>query len=141
MLFLLILLMISFGTQAGEYENLADRIERDYNKMKSEYDGIYKSDCYNWKFAEVGEIPVWCRDDISLGCGETVWVEGRGQIMRKTKKGVCVAVRSWLERKEDRAQVTRLYVYRKDTNGIWQRKSTYKITENWNDDVGWICQR
>ncbi|MBD3419253.1 MAG: hypothetical protein GF398_03955 [Chitinivibrionales bacterium] len=126
---------------ASDYQELVQLVERDYTQKQESYNDMAKSNSYKWEFVEAAEIPLWCREDIGSELGkEVIWVDGLGQVLVQTDEGVYVAVKSWIDRKRDRAQVTRLYLYEFGDYGTWQKMRTFKITQNWNEEIGWVCQ-
>jgi hypothetical protein len=74
--------------------------------------------------------------------GEAVWVEGYGKVLLEGEEGIFVAVRSWIDRRDDdQTQVIRLFHYRTNSDGVWHRVRTIKVTQVWNHSCGWVCQR
>lgn len=136
------ILLCSAVIQAGSHDWVVETLEKEYRNKQQEYNEMARANRYKWEFVEVQFVPVGCRDDVSSKvCGEALWVDGYGQIVRKNGDDLFVAVRSWIERdSKERSQVTRVFHYKKKGTG-WKRADIYKITENWSDDVGWICQR
>ena len=133
--------MFFVSAEAATVEGLVERIGRNYETKQAEYNDMAGADRYRWEFVDVTGIPFGCRDDLNpSSCGEPVWVEGHGEIAMQRGPSVIVAVRSWIDRPDDRARVTRVFEYRRE-GGSWARVSIRKITENWDNDVGWVCMR
>lgn len=138
----LLTVLCSLVVQANSYDHVVENLEKEYTRKQSDYNKMARADRYRWEFVEVQFVPIGCRDDVgSRYCGEVIWIDGYGQIVRRNEADLFVAVRSWIDRDgKDRAQVTRVFHYQKEGVG-WRRSDVYKITENWSEDVGWICQR
>ncbi|MBD3317018.1 MAG: hypothetical protein GF344_14610 [Chitinivibrionales bacterium] len=128
---------------ASNFEELLRLVDKEYTRKQTEYNEMARAKRYHWEILTINEYPLWCNEDATSGIdGEAVWVDGFGKVLLEDKNGVYVAVRSWIDRKkDDQAQVIRVFQYRKSRYGVWQRIETIKITQVWDQSCGWVCQR
>ncbi len=128
---------------AFAYNGIVKQISAEYNRKQTDYNEMAKAARYQWEIVNVIDFPYWCLEGIDCEkTGEKHWIDGHGQVLLETAEGVYIGVRSWIDRKDDdKAQVTRLFLYKQNSNGVWYRVRTIKVTQVWEESAGWVCQR
>ncbi len=124
-------------------EYLVDVVAKAYNAKQTDYNQMARADRYQWEMVTVEEYPLWCHEAARKAVdGEPIWIDGYGRVLMRTDEGMFIAVRSWINRRNDeQSQVTRLFQYKKNRQGIWERVDMFKVTEVWDQSCGWVCSR
>jgi hypothetical protein len=133
---------IAWAAQAASHDAVVATVEKEYRQKQNEYNQLARCDRYRWEFIRCSEYPYWCKDNTAhQPKGEAMWVAGYGDILTKSEQGIYIGVRSWIDRKENRSQVSRLYLFKHDNKRGWYRAAACKVVEDWSDQNGWVCQR
>jgi hypothetical protein len=132
------------ATPVWSQKPIVEQVSHEYSRKQADYNAMAKANRYKWEIVDVIDFPYWCVEGV--GCsrsGDKLWIPGYGQVLLKTDEGVYIGVRSWIDRDspEDKAQVTRLFLYKQNSNGLWYRARTMKVTQVWEESAGWVCQR
>ena len=136
---LLCIIMLSLAAVAEDFTQIARALEKDYAGKQRDYNNMTRSDRYKWEFVKTTDIP-WCCDEVvSARGGELLWVDGYGQIARKSDSVAYIGVRSWVDRENASSRVTRVYKYVKSEDA-WKVSGTIKIVQTWDAKVGWVCE-
>jgi hypothetical protein len=139
----IMLIVSAFCVHGSNYEKLVAMVRKEYSHKQTEYNEMARAKRYHYEIQTVEDFPLWCSNDVSKEPnGRAVWVDEYGMVLYETDNGVYISVRSWIDRDRDTpAQVSRVFLYRQNSKGVWYRVDTIKITQTWDEECGWVCQR